>query len=66
MHKKDNISPPTYPEILTRKEASAFTRFSEKGFRNALRNRVFREIKVGRKRLYRKSALLEALQALEE
>ena len=53
-------------EILTRSEAAQFTRFSDKGFRNALKQGIFPEIRVGKKRLYRRSALIKALERREE
>jgi len=66
MHNKGNDTLTESPEIMTRKEATAFTRYSDRGFRNALRDGLFPEIKLGkRKRLYRKSALIKALESRE-
>ena len=53
-------------EILIRREAAHLVRYSEKGFRNAIKLGVFPEIKIGKKRLYRKSALIRALEKREE
>ena len=52
-----------YPEILTRREAAAYLRMSERHFRNLVLEGRIPEIKAGqRKRLYRKSALLSELE----
>jgi len=52
-----------YPEILTRREAAAYLRMSERHFRNLVAEGLLPEIRAGqRKRLYRKSALLKALE----
>jgi excisionase family DNA binding protein len=51
------------PEILTRREAARFLRMSERHFRNLVAEGVLPEIRAGqRKRLYRKSSLLKALE----
>ena len=52
-----------YPEILTRREAAAYLRMSERHLRKLIAEGVIPEIRAGRrKRLYRKSALLGALE----
>ena len=51
------------PEILTRREAAAYLRMSERHLRNLIREGLVPEIRAGRrKRLYRKSALIKALE----
>ena len=60
------LDPKPTNEIMNRREAAPFVRFSEKGFRNAVRDGVFPEIKIGKKRLYRRSALIKALTKREE
>ena len=51
-----------YPEIMIRSEAAAFLRMSERHLRWLVGEGRIPEIKGGRrKRLYRKSALLNAL-----
>jgi len=52
-----------YPEILTRREAAAYLRMSERHFRTLVLEGRVPEINAGqRKRLYRKSALLRELE----
>ncbi len=50
---------------MTRREAANYLRLSDRGFRRFLEQKLFPEISVGRKRLYRKSALDRALAKLE-
>ena len=53
-----------FPEIMIRSEAAKFLRMSERHFRNLVAEGVLPEIRAGqRKRLYRKSALLKALES---
>ena len=53
----------SYPEIMTRAEAARFLRMSERHFRTLIEEGVIPEIRAGRrKRLYRKSAILKALE----
>ena len=52
-----------FPEILIRSEAAKFLRMSERHFRNLIAEGLLPEIRAGqRKRLYRKSSLLKALE----
>ena len=53
-----------YPEIMVRSEAASFLRMSERHLRWLIDEGRIPEIRAGRrKRLYRKSALLKALEA---
>jgi len=54
------------PEILIRSEAAHFLRMSERHLRTLIAEGVIPEIRAGRrKRLYRKSALIKALERQE-
>lgn len=61
------ITDTEYPEIMNRREAARYLRISDRGFRRYLADGFFpgTEIKLRRKRLYRKSALDRALAKLE-
>ena len=51
------------PEILIRSEAAKFLRMSERHFMTLVHEGVLPEIKAGqRKRLYRKTSLVKALE----
>ena len=55
------------PEILTRREAAAYLRMSERHLRNLIREGLIPEIRAGRrKRLYRRTALIKALESQED
>jgi excisionase family DNA binding protein len=63
----ESTSPTTatneFPEIMIRSEAARFLRMSERHFRTLVHEGRVPEIRAGRrKRLYRKSALLRALE----
>tara|TARA_Y100000588_G_C13785482_1_gene724328 strand:+ start:324 stop:539 length:216 start_codon:yes stop_codon:yes gene_type:complete len=71
MKDAESTSPTTatsdLPEILTRREAAAYLRMSERHLRNLIREGLIPEIRAGRrKRLYRKSAILAALERQED
>ena len=60
----ENVATNEFPEIMIRSEAARFLRMSERHFRNLVAEGLLPEIRAGqRKRLYRKSALLKALEA---
>jgi excisionase family DNA binding protein len=53
-----------YPEIMIRSEAASFLRMSERHLRWLINEGRIPEIRAGRrKRLYRKTALIQALDA---
>ena len=54
-----------FPEIMGREEAAKFIGVSPKGLINYVNRKLIPEIKLGKRRLYRRSALLEALKRLE-
>lgn len=55
-----------YPEIMGRQQAAKYVGVSLKGFINYVNRKLIPEIKLGKRRLYRRSALIEALKRLEE
>ena len=62
---QDNNINTNLPEILTRREAALYLRMSERGLRRYLEQGIFKEIRVGRKRLLRRSSLDRTLENLE-
>lgn len=53
------------PEMMIRPEAVIYTRIGERAFRNAVAKGLIPEIRIGRRRMYRRIALIEALKRLE-
>jgi hypothetical protein len=55
----------TPPEMMIRPEAIIYTRIGERAFRNAVARGLIPEIRIGRRRMYRRDALIDALMKLE-
>ncbi len=56
----------TVPEIMGRPQAAKFIGVSPKGFINYVNRKLIPEIKLGKRRLYRRTALIDAMKRLEE